>query len=41
MNAHRKYNEHPVNRMQEIKEDNERFKALMEEIEKETQGDDN
>ena len=32
MNASRKYNEHPINRMEEIHEDQERFKALMDEI---------
>ena len=37
-NASRKYNEHPVNRMDEIREDKERFKALMDEIEQESLG---
>lgn len=35
MNADKKYNEHPINRMQEIREDNERFKALMKKLEQE------
>lgn len=35
MNAGRKYDEHPINRMEEIREDNECFKALMEELNKE------
>ena len=36
MNSRRKYDEHPINRMQELHEDNEHYKALMEEIESET-----
>lgn len=35
LNASKKYNEHPINRMQEIREDHERFKALMDEIDSE------
>lgn len=35
MNASRKYNQHPINRMEEIQEDKQRFKALMEELDKE------
>ena len=34
MNAHRKYDEHPINRMQEIREDNEHFKKMMQDLEK-------
>lgn len=33
MNARRKYDEHPINRMQEIREDNEYFKKVMEQVE--------
>lgn len=32
MNAHKKYDEHPINRMQEIQEDNEWFKSMMKEL---------
>ena len=39
MNAHRKYDEHPINRMQELREDNEHYKALMKEINEDNQGD--
>lgn len=35
MNARRKYYEHPINRMQEIREDDEHFKALLKEIKNE------
>ena len=35
MNASRKYNQHPINRMEEIQEDKQRFNALMEELDKE------
>ncbi len=35
INASKKYDEHPINRMQEIREDNERFKALMQKLERE------
>lgn len=35
LNARRKYYEHPINRMQEIREDDEHFKALLKEIENE------
>ena len=34
MNAHRKYNEHPINRMQEIQEDKDWEKATLEELER-------
>ena len=33
-NAGKKYDEHPINRMQEIREDHEGFKAVMEKLEK-------
>lgn len=33
-NANRKYDEHIINRMDEIREDNEHFKKLMEDLEK-------
>lgn len=36
LNAHRKYNEHIVNRMQEIKVDHERYTQLMNELNKKT-----
>ncbi len=39
VNAHKKYDEHPINRMQEIKEDGDHLKTLMEAIDKETRGD--
>ena len=35
MNARRKYDEHPINRMQEIREDNEYLKKLMEQLDSE------
>ena len=38
-NAHRKYDEHPINRMQEIKEDSEHFKKVMEDLDKGSQED--
>lgn len=34
VNARKKYNEHPINRMQEIREDDEYYKELMEEVKK-------
>ena len=37
MNARRKYDEHPINRMQEIREDQEYFKKLREDLEKSDQ----
>lgn len=40
VNAHRKYDEHPINRMQEIREDDEHYAALMEELEKRVQEND-
>ncbi len=36
-NSHRKYDEHTINRMQEIREDDEHYAALMEELEKRIQ----
>lgn len=39
MNARRKYDEHPINRMQEIQEDNERDEALAKDANKESKGD--
>ena len=39
VNAHRKYDEHPINRMQEIREDDDHYRKLMEELEKRLQGD--
>ena len=39
VNAHRKYDEHPINRMQEICEDNEHYADLMEGLEKRVQDD--
>lgn len=39
VNAHRKYDEHPINRMQEIREDNEYYRALMEKVERIIQDD--
>ena len=39
INAHRKYDEHPINRMQEIREDNEHYADLMEGLEKKAQDD--
>ncbi|MDO4285501.1 MAG: helix-turn-helix transcriptional regulator [Eubacteriales bacterium] len=39
MNAYRKYDEHPINRMQEIREDSEYFKSMMEEVERSSQED--
>ena len=35
VNASKGYSEHPINRMQEIREDNEKFKALMKKLEQE------
>ena len=34
VNAHRKYDEHPINRMQEIREDDDHYRKLMEEVKK-------
>lgn len=39
MSTDRKYNEHPINRMKELKESNESFKAMTEELEKINQED--
>lgn len=39
VNAHRKYDEHPINRMQEIREDDDHYRKLMEELEKRLQDD--
>lgn len=39
MNAHRKYDEHPINRMQELGEDSEQLEKLMAEIEDKNQED--
>ena len=41
VNAHRKYDEHPINRMQEIREDDDHYRELMEELEKRLQDDNN
>ena len=41
VNAHRKYDEHPINRMQEIREDDDHYRKLMEELEKRLQDDNN
>lgn len=35
INASKGYGEHPINRMQEIREDNEKFRALMKKLEQE------
>ena len=40
MNARKKYDEHPINRIQEIREDNEHLKKMMEELEKNDQDGD-
>ena len=37
VNAHRKYDEHPINRLQEIREDDEHYRELMEKAEKRLQ----
>ena len=39
VNAHRKYDEHPINRMQDIREDDDHYRELMEELEKKVQED--
>lgn len=39
MNAHRKYDEHPINRMQELREDSEQLEKLVAEIEDKNQED--
>ena len=39
-NAHRKYDEHPINRLQEIREDDEHYKDLIEKLENRIQDDD-
>lgn len=38
-NAYRKFDGHPINRMQEIREDEEHYRELMEEVEKRLQDD--
>ncbi len=40
MNAYKKYDEHPINRMQEIREDNEQYKSYMDEVDKLNNDDD-
>lgn len=39
MNAHKKYDEHPINRMQELSEEHEKYLALKEDLEKSKQDD--
>ena len=41
INSYRKYDEHPISRMQEIHEDNEHYAVLMEKLENRNQEDDN
>ncbi len=41
VNAHRKYDEHPINRMQEIQEDDQHYRKLMEDLDKRLQDGDN